>query len=139
MSIREDFSALPSGISDWRKFGLLVGGVFLALAAFAWWREASWYPVPMILGLPLFVLGAVYPRPLRPAYLGWMYMAVVLGFFVTRILLTVFFFVVITPVALWFRLIGRDALHRKIDREAETYWLPKEYPIPDRSRFEKFF
>ncbi|MDA8017087.1 MAG: SxtJ family membrane protein [Thermoanaerobaculia bacterium] len=139
MSIRDDFSALPSGLSEWRKFGLLVGAVFLAIGAFVWWRDVSWWVVPVVLGAPLVLLGAVFPRSLRVAYLGWMFLAVVLGFFVTRIILTVFFFLVITPVALFFKLIGRDALHRKLDREAETYWITKHYPIADRSRFEKFF
>ena len=139
MSIREDFATLPSDPLAWRKFGLLVGGVFVALGAIAFWRDASWWLIPTVLGAPLVLLGAVYPRALRVVYLGWMFMAVVLGFFVTRIILSVFFFLVITPVALFFKLIGRDALHRKFDREAKTYWIEKEYPIADRSRFEKFF
>lgn len=139
MSIREDFASLPQGPPVWRKFGLVVGGVFLALAALAWWRGASWFPVALAVGAPLVVLGAVVPKWLRLVYQGWMFLAVIMGFVVTRIILVVFFFLVITPVALWFRLIGRDALHRKFDREAKTYWLEKEYPIADRTRFEKFF
>lgn len=139
MSIRAEFATLPSDPTAWRKFGLLVGAVFLAIGAFVFWREASWWIVPVALGAPLVLLGAVFPRALRPVYLGWMFMAVVLGFFVTRIILTIFFFLVITPVALFFKLIGRDALHRKPDREAASYWIEKEYPIADRTRFEKFF
>jgi multisubunit Na+/H+ antiporter MnhG subunit len=68
-----------------------------------------------------------------------MAMAIVLGRFMTRLLLTVFFFLVITPVGLIFRLMGRDALHRKLDRQAATYWIPKEYPIQDRTRYENYF
>lgn len=139
MSIRKELEALPTEPHDLRKFALVVGGVFLAIGAFALWREAPWAPIPLWIGAPLVAVGVVYPRVLRPVYLGWMGLAFVLGTIVTGILLTLFFFLVITPVALFFKLIGRDALHREIDREAESYWIAKEYAIPDRSRFEKFF
>lgn len=139
MSFRQEFESLPTDTTALRKFGLVVGGVFLAIAAFLYWRDVSWALIPAYIGAPLFVLGAIFPPILKPIYLGWMAMAIVLGSIVTRILLTIFFFVVITPVALFFKLIGRDALHRKLDRNAETYWIEKEYPIADRTRFEKFF
>ena len=145
MSIREDYKNIPCAVSDLRNFGLVVGGVFLAI-----WGVVGWvlphffdrggnYPVLAGIGIFLMVFGASAPKLLKPIYLGWMGIAVVLGFFVTRIILTLFFFIVLTPVGLFFRLIGRDALHRKLDRDASTYWLPKEYPITDRSRYENFF
>lgn len=139
MSIRQEIQSLPVDIPALRKFGLVVGAVFLAIAAFLYWREVSWALIPAYIGAPLVVLGAIIPAILKPVYLAWMTLAIVLGSIVTRILLTIFFFVVITPVALFFKLIGRDALNRKLDRSAETYWIDKEYPIAGRERFEKFF
>ena len=139
MSFRQEISKLPTDVVTLRKFGLMVGGVFAALGAFLLWRDFSWPIVLVWIGVPLMVLGAVVPKLLRPIYIGWMSMALVLGAIVTRILLTIFFFVVITPVGLFFKLIGRDALHRKFDQDAATYWIDKEYPITDRSRYENFF
>lgn len=139
MSIRQEIQGLQTDIPTLRKFGLVVGGVFVAIAAFLYWREVSWALIPGYIGAPLVVLGAVFPAILKPIYIGWMSMAFVLGSIVTRILLTIFFFLVITPVGLFFKLIGRDALTRKVDRKADTYWIEKEYPIADRTRFEKFF
>lgn len=139
MSFREEFESLPTDIPALRKFGLVVGGVFLAIAGFLVWRDVSWGVYLGYLGAPLALLGLVVPAILKPVYLAWMAMAIVLGSIVTRILLTIFFFLVITPVALFFKLIGRDALTRKVDRDAKTYWIEKEYLITDRSRFEKFF
>ena len=139
MSFRAEFALIPTDTPALRKFGLAVGGVFLAIAAFLYWRDVSWFDVLAWIGGPLVVLGAIAPKVLKPVYLGWMAMAIVLGSIVTRILLTIFFFVVITPVALFFKIIGRDALHRKLDRSASTYWIDKEYLIADRTRYEKFF
>ena len=85
------------------------------------------------------ILGSLAPVVVKPLFYAWMTMALALGFVMTRVLLTIFFFLVLTPVALIFRLIGRDALHRKLDRDAPSYWIKKQYLIEDRSRFEKFF
>ncbi|MEM9553020.1 MAG: SxtJ family membrane protein [Acidobacteriota bacterium] len=139
MSIREEIRLLPTDTRALRNFGLLVGGVFCLIGGLLLWREVTWALIPLWIGGPLMLLGAVVPRVLRPIYLGWMTMAIILGAFMTRVLLTLFFFLVLTPVGLFFRLIGRDALHRRLDRDAASYWIAKEYPIPGRERFEKFF
>jgi len=145
MSIAEEIRALPSDTKSVRSFGLVVGSafvVFWAILAYAlpWlWDVGGDYPVLWIIGAVLIVLGAVLPAVLKPIYYLWMAIAIAIGFVMTRVILTLFFFLVLAPVGLVFRLIGRDALHRKLDREAESYWIDKEYPIADRSRYEKFF
>lgn len=143
--IKEEISLIKTGVKELRSFGQVVGGVFLLLWLAFWgpipyfFDKGGNYPFLLGLGAILVVLGTVAPKILKPVYLAWMSLAVVLGFFMTRVILTIFFFLVLTPVGLFFRLIGRDALQRKIDRKAETYWLEKEYPITDRSRYENFF
>ncbi len=139
MSIREEIQALQPDTSDFRKFGWVVGGAFLLFGALLVWRGHEWGRYLLWAGGVLAVVGTVLPRVLKPVYFGWMSMAVVLGFFMTRVLLTVFFILVIAPVGLFFKLIGRDALHRKMDRSGTSYWIEKTYPIRDRTRLEKFF
>lgn len=140
MSIKKELASLPTDKGALRKFGLTVGLAFIALGSLAYfWKHREWGLYPIGLGALLFLVGAILPRILRPVYLGWMSIALVLGAVMTRVLLTIFFLLVVTPVGLFFRLIGRDVLHRKFDRQAKTYWIPKEYPIADRTRYEKFF
>ena len=139
MSIKKELASLPADKRALRNFGLLVGGVLVAFGLFFLWRKSEWGAYLAYAGGALFLLGALWPRILRPLYFAWMAMALVLGTVMTAVLLTVFFLLVITPVGLFFRLIGRDVLQRKFDRQAASYWIPKEYPIADRSRYEKFF
>ena len=139
MSIAQEIRELKSGTKELRQFGWVVGGVFLLIGAFFWYLGATWFRIPLWIGSPLVVLGTIVPIVLKPVYFAWMSMAAVLGFVMTRVILTVFFFVILTPVGLVFKVIGRDALHRKLDRGASTYWIEKEYPIADRTRYEKFF
>jgi hypothetical protein len=139
MSIAQEFKELKSGSRELRQFSWLVGGIFLLIGAAGWHFDKGWFEIPLWIGGPLFALGSLIPIVVKPFYYAWMGLAVVMGFVMTRVLLTVFFVVVICPVGFFFKLIRRDALHRKLDRGASTYWIEKEYLIPDRSRYEKFF
>lgn len=145
MSILAEIRELKPTVSDFRKTGWTVGIVLLGIAAVLaglHWRRTGDFqlqPILTAIGAVLVVLGTIAPKLLRPFYWAWMGLAVVLGFFMSRVILTIFFFLVIVPVGLVFKVIGRDALHRKLDRSAATYWIDKEYLIEDRTRLEKFF
>jgi membrane protease YdiL (CAAX protease family) len=145
MSILQEIRELPAEPRDVRKFSLTVGIAFVVLwaaLAFAFpylLGKGRDLPILWQIGVGLAVLGSLAPVVVKPLFYAWMTLALALGWVMTRVLLTVFFFLVLTPVALIFRLIGRDALHRKLDRGAPSYWIKKQYLIEDRSRFEKFF
>jgi Saxitoxin biosynthesis operon protein SxtJ len=146
MSIKKELQALATDKASLSKFGLQVGGVFLliaaALAGLALSRDLE--PGKLAFALAgiggfLVIFGVLVPTLLRPIFIGWMALAFLLGSIMSPLILAVFFFLVLTPVALLFKLIGRDALNRRFDKNAGTYWITKEYLIKDRSRFEKFF
>ena len=145
MSILQEVKELPSSPRDLRKFSITVGIAFVILwAIFAYaipylFGKGGSLPILWQIGVGLAVVGTILPAVVKPLFYAWMTMALALGYVMTRVLLTIFFFLVLTPVALVFRIIGRDALHRKLDRDAHSYWIEKEYLIEDRSRFEKFF
>ena len=146
MSIIAEVKELPSGPQDVRKFAWTMGIAFVLLWAvlayvLPWAFDAKVRDVSLLwqIGVALAAVGTVVPIVLKPLFYAWMTLALALGWVMTRVLLTIFFFLVLTPVGLVFRLIGRDALTRKLDRDRTTYWIEKEYPIQDRSRYEKFF
>ena len=70
---------------------------------------------------------------------GWMAFANVLAWVNTRILLVLFFFVVITPVAVVMRLFGKDLLSQRLEPGTETYWKPKaQSPLDPQSYLRQF-
>lgn len=75
------------------------------------------------------VVGAWRPERLRPVYVGLMVATWPIGWVVSHLALALLYYGVITPIALIFRLVGRDPLTRKFDRDAATYWEPYN---PDR-------
>jgi|ERR1043166_1488971 hypothetical protein len=137
--IFDDIKSLKTGPRELRKFGLLVGGVFAAVGLLWLIRHKPYYPWLLTPGVILIVLGAVLPKILKPVYIAWMSLAIVLGFIVSNVLLTLFFFVVITPIGLIARLSGNDFLRLKIDRSAATYWIPRPPRARDPSQYERQF
>jgi len=133
MNIREDIKQLKTGDRDLRKFGLLVGGVCVLLGLLFLWRHPGRSPYFLWPGGILMALGVVVPRALKWVYVAWMSLAFVLGFIMAHVILTLFFFLVITPIGLAARLFGQDFLSLKLDRAARSYWLPREPKLKSKS------
>src|SRR5437867_3902417 len=90
---------LGIGAHELRKFGLLVGGVFLLLGGFFLWRHKTVWPWLVSPGALLVILWCLAPFALKQIYGTWMALAFALGLVVSTVLLTLFFFLVVTPIA----------------------------------------
>lgn len=142
-TVRAEIRALDASAPALRRFGLAVGGVFALLGAVGAWRSGG-DPSPLAWGLLLgggllVLLGLVAPVVLRPVFRVWMAGALAMGFVMTRVILTLALVVVFTPVALVFRLIRRDPLHRRPDPDAVTYWIPRDDGPSGRDRLERMY
>lgn len=125
-------------VAEGRRFGLLVGGVFLGIAAFLWWRGRMG-AVPYLGGLggALVLGGLLIPGQLGPVYRAWMGLALLISKVTTPILMGLIYFVVMTPIGLVMRLAGRRALvHRP---EADSYWIRREVPQPAGEQMQRQF
>jgi hypothetical protein len=138
--ILQELKQLKTGRGELGKFGLTIGGVFLGLGLWFLYRHKAHYPYFLYSGLLLLVLGLAVPRSLKPVYIGWMALGFCLGLIVSTILLTVFFYLVVTPIGLAARCAGKDFLQRKWDAKATTYWLPRKRAKPkEASEYEQQF
>jgi hypothetical protein len=126
VSIRQQISDLKTDTPNLRKFGLLVGGVALLIGLLLLLRHKTNYPYLFWPGAILIAFGAVWPRALKYPYIAWMTMAFALGFVMSQVILTLFFFLLVTPISLLARLVGKDFLNRKPDLQATTYWIPRD-------------
>jgi hypothetical protein len=71
------------------------------------------------------VLAATWPAGLRPIFIAATIVTIPIGIVVGELMMLSIYFLVFTPVALLFRLIGRDVLRRRFDSAAASYWIPK--------------
>ncbi len=129
--------------ATWLAAFALLGAV-VAWRAGAFGAPVAWsgpWLAPLVLWVVAAAVGAIglaRPFAIRFVYVGWMAAAWPIGWAVTHLLLAVTYFVILTPVALVFRLAGRDALHRRFDRDALSYWVPRP-PPPSVDRYFKQF
>lgn len=120
---REDTAGLTP--ADGRRFGLVVGTAFLALAAVGWWRghSAVLYGAGA-LGVLLVAAGLAVPTRLGPVQRAWHGLAEAISRVTTPVVLTVIYFLVLTPVGVLRRWIGGDPLTHG-DRES-GYWVRRD-------------
>jgi Saxitoxin biosynthesis operon protein SxtJ len=122
-----------------RQFAGLFLVVFLGLSGWRAWRGQAdqWAVALAVLAVGVGVLGLVRPSAVRFIFTAWMMIAFPIGWTVSRVALAIVFYAVITPVALFFRVIRRDELRlRKADGRA-SYWRPKPGPENVREYFRQ--
>ncbi len=124
----EEIRHIDSTPNELRKFGLTVGIVLIILALLFQfvWNNFTLFAVLGAIGVVLFTNGILFPKILLPLHKVWMTIAVILGFIMTRIILSILFYIVVTIVGFIAKLAGKDFLDRKIDREKESYWHKRE-------------
>ena len=117
-----------------RSFGLTFATVFGILAGLGLWR--GWMAGELWLyflaaSVTFLIVSFAFPHILRPLNKVWMLFGAFLHKVVSPIMLGAIYFVVMTPVALFFKITGRDELRRKYDPSAKSYWIMREPPGPD--------
>jgi multisubunit Na+/H+ antiporter MnhG subunit len=131
-NIKEDKTAL-------RKFGLTVGTVLLLVGILLYLTGKSSSVVIGGIGVLLILFGLILPTILKPLNKIWMILAVILGWFMSRLILFILFYIVITPIGFFLKLIGKDFLHRKIDNNSQSYWETREKKIAEQIDYERQF
>jgi Saxitoxin biosynthesis operon protein SxtJ len=108
------------------NFGLILFlGCALAAAVCFFRGKSSWAFSLMGVSSFIFLLSWKLPAGAKPFYWAWMGVGFVMGSIVSRVILLLIFYAVLTPFALFFKLIGRDALgiRKKINKN-DSYWTP---------------
>ncbi len=122
-----------------RWFGLTLAMPLALLATVGAWRGHTLLPA-VLGGLALASAGFALLAPglLGPVHKRWMEMAHALGWFNTRLLLTVVYFTVMTPTGALMRLLGRDPLDRRL-RDRPSYWVKRQQHLDPRRSMELHF
>ena len=112
-------------VSELRKFGLVLGPTLGAIAVFLLWRGSS-IVGNVLLGLAtLLMLGGLFrPSLLRPVERVWMALAERLAGVMTYVILGLTFYLVITPLGLLLRIMGKDLLQLSEAENSDSYWVP---------------
>jgi hypothetical protein len=119
-----------------RNFGLVMAGALAVIGALTFWRGQNLWAVLWGLAGLFLVGGLVWPRGLAPVEWLWMKVAHYMGQFMTRVILILTFYLIMTPLGLLKRLFGKDTLNLKFEKSGSTYWTPVD-PKGPSSRPDK--
>lgn len=137
--VRDEIHHLRLSGRELKKFGLLVGSVFVVLSAIGMYRGWSTVANGMFLltGVVLLSCGMFLPESLKQAYKVWMAAAFAIGWLVSRMILIVLFYVVLTPVGFLARSFHKEFLDTDFRKKRESYWIPKS--AIKKINYEKLF
>jgi len=124
-----------------RSFGFVFSLIFFVLSGILWWNhEFSWQPIgSAVIGGIFLLLASWKPRLLSPLNRGWAHLGYMIHRIVNPLILGVLYFVLIVPVGLAMRMLGRDVLRLKKDCSAGTYWINREKSKVDPESFIRQF
>ena len=98
----------------------------------------QWISILVAVGFTIFLCSLISAKATRIVYLGLSLVTLPIGWVLSFILIATFYYLIITPIGLIFRLAGRDPLHRKFDSTAKSYWLNRKSPDTLDRYFNQF-
>ena len=115
-------------ISSNRNFGLVFFFIFLVVSIWPLTHNESPRIWSAIISLAFLILVLTRSKLLTPLNRLWAKFGIILGSIIAPIVMGVVFFLVITPIGLFMKIIGKDLLSIKYDKKKETYWVKRDRP-----------
>ena len=123
-----------------RSFGFAFVVFFALVGAYRWWHGSRLYPYLFALSLLVGATTFLKPSLLTPFNRAWLKFGEILHRVVSPIALGIMFFGIITPFGIAARFLScRDAMRRKYEPSASSYWIERAPPGPDPDGFHNQF
>ena len=123
-------------ISSNRSFGLVFFVVFLIVALWPLKYEEDIRLWSLVLSIIFFILGILNSKLLTPLNKLWFKLGMFLGSIVSPFVMGIVYFIVVTPIGIFMRLLGKDLLKTSKAKNASTYWIKR---INKQSTMKKQF
>ena len=134
----EELNSIKSTRKDLKNFGFTIGFILLIIGGFLFYKEQELFVYLLSIGTIFIGLGLIAPTALKPIFKTWMVLAVVIGWIMTRIILSVLFYSIITVIGIFTRLLGKDFLSLK-SNYSESFWNIRNKEHELNQDYEKQF
>ena len=134
----EEIKNIKTSNNDIRSFGITIGIILFIISAILFYYDKSSYQIIAYIGGGFIALGTIIPILLKPIYILWMTFAVILGWVMTRVILSIVFYFIMTPIGLLTRLLGEDFLALKKSNSG-SYWNNRDQSVELNQDYEKQF
>jgi hypothetical protein len=123
-----------------KQFAIILGIVLLILAGLNWWREhASVAVVMVVIAMASELIALIKPVLIKPIFIVLTTIAKGIGWFNTRLLLSLVFYLLMAPIGLIMRLLKKDLIDQRLNKSASTYWHERNKIKFDPKHYEKQF
>lgn len=127
--IYQDIISIQPVEKELKKFGILIGLIFMIVSIVAYFKQWWIISVALILfcaGAVLILFAVTAPNRLYIVYRGWMAVAVVLGSIVSRIILVVLFYTIVVPIGFLIRIFGKKFFIPYHSAQHQSYWIQRD-------------
>jgi len=115
-------------ISSNRSFGIVFFAVFLIIAIYPLINSGDIRIWSLVISIIFLIFGLFNSKLLTPLNQLWYKFGILLGKFISPIIMGIIFFFVVTPIGLILKIFGKDVLNLK-KNNAKSYWIKKNGPI----------
>lgn len=122
---------------EWRKFGIGLSIILGILGTIQWITGNSLFPIFYLTAGIILASGLLFPILLKPLFIVFSYIGFGLGWVMTRVILSILFFLVITPISLISRLFRKRYLQTDMRKNESTYWEKHRERTTSNEHFEK--
>ena len=122
-----------------KKTGLTVGVVLILVSLLLWYLGKNSFMYFSIVGGLFVILTFIAIPLLRPFHKLWMMLALIMGFVMSRVILTLLYYLVLTPIGILAKIVGKKFMPLGFDKNALTYWEKRENPVKQQIDYERQF
>jgi hypothetical protein len=135
----EEIKSIKSGKKELRQFAIIIAIAFGLLGIMLWWRGKTYYSYIFIIAVAVALSGLTLPAALKPFHKIWMTISILMGWLMTRVILIILFYAILTPIGVLGRLCGKDFLDITVNKDAPSYWVPRDKQNTDKKTYERQF
>ena len=127
MSEHKKYIEVESGSE--KSFGIVFAIVFLLISLYPLVDNKDVHLWSLIISLIFFLLAYVAPKGLSVPNKLWFRLGMALGAVVAPVVMALVYFTTVVPIGLIMRLMGKDLLRRKLDKNTKSYWFERNEPM----------
>lgn len=135
-----DINLKPSDkmLKDFGKFALFVSVLIAAFNFYKGFVVLNTAGYIVLGGVLVFVASLISTFLIRPIYITMVVVTFPIGWAISHLILAFFYYCMITPLAIFFKLTGRDIMHRTYDKACKSYWIKHETPTSLKQYKQQF-
>ena len=118
-----------SNMGSNRSFGVVFSVVFLIISFWPLFTEGTIRIWAIFIAILFLLISYFKPDALYPLNKIWFKFGLLLGSIVSPIVMGIVFFIIVTPIGIIMRIIGKDLLNKKINNSVKSYWIKREQMI----------